>query len=71
MNDDNPIVEQAPLLDEDDRTTVTLDAEELDDTSTETDWDKWATEDDDRGCELCSGCAYCQDSGGYDQADEI
>ena len=74
MNNDNQNpVAQEPLLDEDDdRTTVTLDAD--DDTSTvtlETEWDEWEMEDDDRGCEQCSGCAYCQESGGYDGADEV
>jgi len=75
MNNDNQNpVAQEPLLDEDDdRTTVTLDADD-DDTSTvtlETEWDEWEMEDDDRGCEQCSGCAYCQESGGYDGADEV
>lgn len=67
MNNDNqhPVV-QEPLPDEDDDwTTVTLEAEEHED------FDEWDMEEDDRGCERCSGCAYCQDSGGYDGADEV
>lgn len=27
--------------------------------------------EDDRGCETCSGCTYCEDMGMYDPADEI
>lgn len=66
MNEDNnqPPVAQEPLPDEDDWTTVTLDSEE------EEEFNEWDMEDD-RGCERCSGCAYCQDSGGYDGADEV
>ena len=65
MNEDNnqPPVAQEPLPDEDDWTTVTLDSEEEE-------FNEWDMEDD-RGCERCSGCAYCQDSGGYDGADEV
>ena len=31
----------------------------------------WNDAEDDRGCESCAGCTYCEDSGRYDQADEI
>lgn len=34
--------------------------------------ERWNNMVDDReGCARCSGCAYCQDGGGYDGADEV
>ena len=34
--------------------------------------ERMAEEEDTRGdCRYCSGCHYCQDSGGYDGRDEI
>lgn len=69
MNNDNqpPIEQDVLLVEDDDRSTVTVEsAEEIDE------WDEWELEEeDDRGCERCSGCAYCQDDGGYNPSDEI
>ena len=72
MNNDNqpPIEQDILLVEDDDRSTVTVHtADEID---TEDEWDEWELEEEDaRGCERCSGCAYCQDDGGYNPSDEI
>ena len=31
----------------------------------------WNDAEDARGCETCSGCLYCEDTGRYDPTDEV
>jgi len=56
------VLEVIPEVDtEDEEETIVDEAEEI----------EWDDMEDDRGCEFCSGCTYCESTCEYDHGGEI